>query len=462
VGALRSLRGRVALAATLAVAGVLVVIGAVAVASFANREHARVDEALRSRPIWRLVRALEVLHGEGRPFPFPRRDQGRGPPPGVPGVGPPGDYVRVVMHGEAVRSVDVPPGLPLPSAPGLRTVGAGGSRYRSLTHPLPGGGLLEVGTDLSAAEQRIAGLRRLLVLLGALGVAVAGALSWWLAGVALRPLRALRDAAGRVSSTQDLSTRLPAAGTATEVRELSASMNAMLARLQRSSAATDAALEATRRFAGDLGHELRTPMTALLARLGSLRRNPALDPHQRATTLEGAEGDADRAVRLLETLQTLARGDAGATLPRELVDLSAVTEAAVDAAGARHPAITWRLRQPPDDLVLDGWPDGLRALVENLLENAAQHGRRDGIVEVTLQPDGNQIVLTVDDDGSGVPDTERDWIFDRFARGQGASPSGSGLGLALVCQQARLHRGEVAVSDSPLGGARFRVDLPSA
>jgi signal transduction histidine kinase len=451
----------VALAATLAVAAVLLVIGAVAVASFADREHARVDEALHSRAVGRLITALDLLHG-GRPFSFPGRHEGRGPFPGAPGLGPPGDYVRLIVGGEVLRSVDVPAGLPLPSGPGLRTVSVAGMRYRSLTRPLPGSRLLEVGTDLSAAEQRIAGLRRLLALLGGLGVAVAGALSWWLAGVALRPLRALRDTAGRVSTTQDLSTRLPAASAASEVGELSASINAMLARLQRSSAETEAALEATRRFAGDVGHELRTPMTALLARLGSLRRNPELAARERAATLEEAEGDAGRTVRLLETLQTLARGDAGAALPQEPVDLSAVVEAAVDAVRGRHPGITWRLRVPPDDVVLEGWPDGLRALVDNLLENAAQHGRRDGVVEVTLEPDAGQLVLIVDDDGPGVPGGERDRIFDRFARGEGAGPAGSGLGLALVRQQARLHRGEVAVSDSPLGGARFQVGLPTA
>jgi signal transduction histidine kinase len=461
VGALRSLRGRVALTATLSVAAVLIVIGAVAMASFADREHARVDEALHSRAVGRLIRALDVPPGGG-PFSLHRRDEGHVPFPGPPGVGPPGHYVRLIVGGEVVRSVDVPAGLPLPSAPGLRSVSVGGKRYRSLTRPLPGGGLLEAGSDLSAAEQRIAGLRRLLALLGALGVGVAGALSWWLAGVALRPLRGLREAAGRVSTTQDLSTRLPAAGAASEVGELSASINAMLARLQRSSAETEAALEATRRFAGDVGHELRTPMTALLARLGSLRRNPELDARERATTLGDAEGDADRAVRLLESLQTLARGDAGAGLPREPVDLSAVVEAAIDAARGRHPGITWRLRESPDELALEGWPDGLRALVDNLLENAAQHGRRDGLVEVTLKPDGGQLVLTVDDNGPGVPAAERERIFDRFARGQGAGPGGSGLGLALVRQQARLHRGEVVVSDSPLGGARFRVGLPAA
>jgi two-component system, OmpR family, sensor histidine kinase PrrB len=243
------------------------------------------------------------------------------------------------------------------------------------------------------------------------------------------------------------------------VSELAASINSMLGRLERSASETDAALEATRRFAGDAGHELRTPMTALQANPGTLRRNPDLSPSDRRAALAGAEREAERAARLLEMLQTLARGDAGAALPRESVDLPALTESAVEAARSRHPDVTWHLKAPRGELRVTGWPDGLRALVDNLLENAARHGRPGGEVRTELAANGAALVLTVDDDGAGVEASERERIFERFRRGNGARTDGSGLGLALVRQQARLHGGEVSISDSPLGGARFRVSL---
>jgi two-component system sensor histidine kinase PrrB len=459
VRAVRSLRGRVALLATLAVAGVLLAVGATAVASFADRERARVDDALEARPVGALVRALEPAPGGADQLPVP--PPGPGPPPrlGPEALRPEGEYIRLVGGGRVARSVDTPDGLPAPDEPGVRTLRAGGERYRSLTRQGPGGVLLEVGTTLKPAEDRIASLRNRVLVLGLLGVGLVAGISWWLAGLALRPLGALRDAAGRVTTTRDLSSRLPAADAPEEVAELSGSVNAMLGRLERSAAATDAALDATRRFAGDAGHELRTPMTALRANLGALRRNPELSAAERAALLQDAEREAERAARLLEVLQTLARGEAGAALPREEVDLSALAEAAVEAARSRHPDVGWHLDAPADELRLAGWPDGLRALLDNLLENAARHGRPGGEVRATLARDGGAVSLTVDDDGPGVEESERERIFERFARGNGARGEGSGLGLALVRQQARLHGGEASVSEGPLGGARFRVRL---
>lgn len=445
-----------ALASTLAVAGVLFVVGAVAVASFTERERSRVDEALEARPVLPLLHAVEGPPGPDPlgPAPVPAP----GPSLGSPVLRAPGEYVRLIAEDQVLRSVDAPAGLPLPAEPGLRTLSHDGRDYRSLTRPIHGA-LLEVGTDLGASEERIDGLRRVVVFVGALGVALAGGLSWWLAGLALRPLAGLRAAAAQVSTTRDLSTRLPQDGAPTEVEDLSRGINAMLSRLERSADETEAALEATRRFAADAGHELRTPMTALRARLGALRRHPRLEAQERHATLEEAERDAGRTVRLLDALQTLARGDAGAVLPRERVELSSLVERALDAARSRHPEIDWRLRTLVDELTVDGWPDGLRALVDNLLENAARHGRSAGVVEVGLAADGDAVVLSVDDDGPGVPVGERERIFARFARGDHAREEGSGLGLALVRQQAALHGGEVSVSESRLGGAHFLVRL---
>jgi two-component system sensor histidine kinase PrrB len=101
----------------------------------------------------------------------------------------------------------------------------------------------------------------------------------------------------------------------------------------------------------------------------------------------------------------------------------------------------------------------LRALIDNVLENAARHGRTGGMVETMLSRRDGAVSLTVDDDGPGVPPDQRERIFERFARGPDSRTDGSGLGLALVRQQARLHGGEVSVSSGPLGGARFEVSL---
>jgi two-component system sensor histidine kinase PrrB len=141
------------------------------------------------------------------------------------------------------------------------------------------------------------------------------------------------------------------------------------------------------------------------------------------------------------------------------VDLGEIVDTAVATARGRDPERVIEFSAPDTGLELDGWPDGLRLLVENLLDNAINHGR--GRVRVELDRDGSAsgLELSVHDEGPGVPESERGLIFQRFARGAAAGSSGTGLGLALVAQQAALHGGEVEVGDSPLGGARFTVRL---
>ena len=108
-----------------------------------------------------------------------------------------------------------------------------------------------------------------------------------------------------------------------------------------------------------------------------------------------------------------------------------------------------------------GWEPGLRLLADNLVENAVRHGRAGGEIRVTLDParageDGGAL-LTVDDDGPGIPDADRARIFAPFARLESTNGEGSGLGLALVEQQVRHHGARIDVGESPLGGARFSV-----
>lgn len=299
-----------------------------------------------------------------------------------------------------------------------------------------------------ASRLALAGLG-VLVLVGATGLA--------LGGLALRPLERLRGTAERVASTRDLATRLPRGEGPEEVDALAGSLNAMLERLERSARRTEAALEDSRRFAADAGHELRTPLTSIKANLDVLARSTNLSARQRRIMADVAR-EQGRLAALLDGLQRLARGDAAEAVPRERLDLADVVDAAVAHASARHPRAVIAF-SGPDEVLIDGWADGLRLLVDNLLDNALRHGRPDGRVEVTLALDGGAARLTVDDDGPGVPVADRQRVFERFARGAGATAPGSGLGLALVAQQAAVHGGAVTIEDAPGGGARVTVRL---
>lgn len=456
---LGSLRGRVAIVATVAVAAVLVLVGAGALASFAEREQERIDESLVARPAPELARALR----EAGDLPgAPRRPGAEAPPGsrfGPPVLRPRDEYVRLIVDGEVERELDVPEGLPVPTGPGARTLSTDGDDYRSLAREIAPGVLIEAGVDLAESQQRVAELRDRLVLIGLAGIVLVAGLAWWLAGLALRPLARLREAAGTVSTTDDLSNRIDPGAGPTEVEELTESINSMLERLEASSAETSEALEATRRFAADAGHELRTPMTSLRANLDLLRRNQDMDPVELEAALAQMDREAARMVRMLGTLQALARGDSAEALPRERVELTGVVGAAVESARRRHPDITWSFEAPAGEVEVEGWPDGLAAVADNLLENAARHGREQGTVVASVSREGDRAVLTVDDDGPGIPAAARERAFERFRRGDVAGAEGSGLGLALVRQQAGLHGGDAVAEESPAGGARFRVWL---
>jgi two-component system, OmpR family, sensor histidine kinase PrrB len=291
-------------------------------------------------------------------------------------------------------------------------------------------------------------------------LALVGAAGFWLASVALRPLAALRATAERVASTRDLATRLPQGKGPEEVESLAGSLNAMLARLQQSTAQTEATLEASRRFAAEAGHELRTPLTSMNMNLEVLSRSPRLAPEERQIMAD-VQREQGRLLALIEGLQRLARGDAAEAVPREVLNLADVVDASVANARARHPGATITLTSP-DEVTLEGWPDGLRLLVDNLLDNALRHGRTDGHVAVALAQADGATTLTVDDDGPGIPTDERQAVFARFARGRGTRAPGSGLGLALVAQQAAVHGGAAHVDEGPLGGARVTVQLARA
>jgi two-component system, OmpR family, sensor histidine kinase PrrB len=352
-----------------------------------------------------------------------------------------GDAV-ILRSGERLLDGPAPP-------PGLRTIEREGERLRVLVVPLRRAGLgdlarLEAASSLGELEERQAALDRRLVLFGAIALLVA-TLGAYLASVrVLGPLRRLRVAARGVAAEEDLAVRVPERDGPAEVRELAASINEMLARLQQAGAARERALAATRRFALDAGHELRTPLTTVQASLSALRRHADMPAAQRAELVADALAEQRRLVQLLDGLQAYARGEASAAA-HEDVDLA---EIAADVA-REHPDADVRL--PDHPVPVRGWAPGLRLIVSNLVANALLHG---GGAQVRL--DGH--TLTVDDRGPGIPPDQRERVFEPFARLDGAGGrEGSGLGLALVAQQVREHGAEIAIGDAPGGGARFTV-----
>jgi signal transduction histidine kinase len=447
----RSLRGRLTLGITLVLAVALAAAGAVVSRYVDRSERAALDDRLKRTAELSRETALRAVQS-ALPSNDRRIDQV---------LSATGTSLRILLgKGVVLASGQAPPGNDRRRPrDGLHTFSAGGERYRSYALGLDRaslGGLaqLEVTTGLQGLEDRQQELNTRLFAFGAAALLLAGLGVWFAANLVLRPLRRLRAATSNIASTEDLDRRLPGDDGPAELRSLAASFNDMLARLGRSAADRERALAATRRFAADAGHELRTPLTSVQATLSALHRHPDVAPQQRAELLRDALGEQRRLVGLLDGLQALARGDAP-VLERTEVDLAELVASMVDAAAGRHPTIAWTSDLPEEAVSVLAWEPGLRILVDNLLENAARHGRSDGAVHVSLDPAGP--VLVVDDDGPGVADDERARIFEPFVRAAGTTAPGSGLGLALVSQQVRAHGAEISVQRSALGGARFSV-----
>jgi two-component system sensor histidine kinase PrrB len=444
-----SLRARITLAALLALALVGTLAGVLLLAAVERDGRNAVDEDLRER-----VRQV-AREGPGPRF-GPGPGRGRGREPLLAGSG---SFVQVAFGGEVVeQGGDVPAGAPgVPEAEGLATIDIGGRPWRSLTVALggPQDVQLQVLSSLDPVEERVASIRGLVIGLGLAALALTGLAAWAFTSLAVRPLARLQEGAARVSGAEDLSTPLPDREGPVEVRSLAAALNEMLARLRAST-------EATRRFAADAGHELRTPLTSLRANLDALARNPGLDEAQRQALVAEMTAGQERIVHLLEGLQALARGEAADAIPREDVELGDLVDAAVYGAGRRHPGVRFELEEQIGGATLHGWESGLRLLVDNLLDNAALHGRAGGRVRVGLAHDGDTLVVRVEDDGPGIRPAERERVLEPFARGQRATAPGTGLGLAIVAQQVALHGGTLQLGESALGGLAVEARFPFA
>jgi len=375
-----------------------------------------------------------------------------------------GTSLRLTLGATELSRTGTPPPTPPAKRDGLRTLEVKGKRYRAYTTSIEPalGARLEVTSRLERIERRQRELDRNLMLLGGLALLIASTGTFLFANLLLRPLRRLRRLTASIAGDEDLDRRIPADEGPGELRALAASFDAMLTRLARSSADRERALEATRRFAADAGHELRTPLTSVQANLSSLRRHPDLPVERRGELLDDALGEQRRLVALLDGLQALARGDA-APLEYTRVDLAELLDHTLEAARSRHPATHWEAELPDEPVEVEGWEPGLRLVLDNLVENAAHHGRPGGTVHIGLRGDGGGADLVVEDDGPGIPAGERGRVFEPFARLDGTTVPGSGLGLALVAQQARHHGAQIELDDSEaLGGARFRVHFAPA
>lgn len=366
---------------------------------------------------------------------------------------PAGNLVRTVRTGD--HTVSTPSDITLPELPvGYATATINGVRYRVRTFTA-GAATVALGAPLAEAEVRINQLHwRVLLICGAVivGTFVVGSVMWV---IMINPFRLLAQQA-RAINAQSNPDEVQVHGV-WEAVEIAEAVEGMLARIGDEQQRTKDALDSARDFASVASHELRTPLTAMRTNLEVLS-TLELPANQREEVLADLIRTQSRIEATLSALERLAQGQTITTDDFVPVDITELLDRAAHDAERTYPDLKVSLLPSPTLLML-GLPTGLRLAVDNAIANAVKHGRAEHVqLSAVSSRDGVQIA--VDDDGTGVPEHERTSVFERFSRGSTASHSGSGLGLALVAQQAELHRGTASLHASPLGGARLLLALP--
>jgi signal transduction histidine kinase len=435
-----SVRARITVLATIVVAFVLLLAGIGLLAQHRRALTEVLDESLGQR-------AAEIAA---------QRDDRR---PVLTGLGDDDAFAQVVGTDGSQRvlasSANVSREEPAvdPSSPGVSTVDdipQTDGAYRVLVHEAAGEVVI-VGSPTDDIDDSVAALRRSLAVALPIVVLALAAVLWWLTGRALRPVEAIRSEVAEIGA-RDLHRRVPVPASDDEVARLARTMNDMLERV-------DDANRRQQRFLADASHELRSPLTRMRTELEVDLAHPdgadLLVTH--ASVLEETIGLQRLADDLLVVARADERGGEGESVAVDLDD--------VVLRVARRLRADDRVRVDLSRVSAGrvmGDREQLTRVVGNLADNAVRHA--DSVVTFALAEQDGQVLLVVEDDGPGVPEVDRERIFERFARVDSARSSddgGTGLGLAIARDLAERHGGTL-VLDSNAGGARFVLTLPGA
>jgi heavy metal sensor kinase len=316
---------------------------------------------------------------------------------------------------------------------------------------------VEMGGPADDAVETLHDFRSYLLMFAPLLLLVAAGGGYWLSRRALSPVDALVRTAREVSGT-NLSSRLQKLETGDELQRLSDTLNEMLDRIE-------AAFQRITQFTADASHELRTPVSLIRTEAElALRRSRGEAEYKES--LRHILLEAERTTALIEQLLSMARADSGReTLHLEPVDLRQTLRGVVDGwqqvATIRNLQFSASLDAP--DFSVMGDETLLRRLADILLDNAFKYTPSPGSVHLSLEPQGENALIRVQDSGVGIPEEEQGKIFERFYRvdkARSRAQGGAGLGLAIAHWIVTQHGGSIQVESRPGQGSTFRVELP--
>ncbi len=357
----------------------------------------------------------------------------------------------------------------------VRTIDIDGlGSYRVIgLHPRHGGPqTIVTGLPTRHVDNTLLWVLGMFCAVGALALIGATVVGVWIIRRQLAPLSrvsaAARDVADRELDRGEV--QLPAeivhvdpVAAHTEVGQLGSALNRMLDRVAGALAARHASETRIRQFVADASHELRTPLAAIRGYTELAQRKSDQLPEDVAHAMNRVESETARMTRLVEDMLLLARLDAGRPLEMETVDLSQLVVDAVSDAHVAGPDHDWSLDLPDEPVTIEGDPARLHQVLVNLLANARTHTPAGTSVTIALSADSDATVISIADDGPGIPRTLQPEVFERFARGDSSrsrQAGSTGLGLAIVAAVVKAHSGTISVDSRP-GATVFTVRLPA-
>ena len=313
---------------------------------------------------------------------------------------------------------------------------------------------------LTAVEATLTSLTQAIIV-GVLTVTIIGALAaWFLVWRAFRPMRAMIASATRIADGET-DHRLPTHSPGTEIGDLTHSMNVMIDSLAAALAEAAASEDRLRTFVSDASHEIRTPLTVIRGYSELVaRRSDELGEQDRAA-LARIESESMRLDRLVTQLLALEAHRARTADEREIIDLGGLTEISFADLAVLDPDRPVSVTTVPAEV----WavPDDLRLVLGNLAQNLVRHTPPESPATVSVTDDGETVTLIVDDAGPGIPAARRISLLDPGStRHRSSSTEGFGLGLRIMVEAVEQSDGTMELSDSPMGGLRVMIRLPSA
>lgn len=338
----------------------------------------------------------------------------------------------------------------------------GRSRFRVVAVANSDGTSTVVGLSLASSDATVGRLELITIIAAAVVLALLGVLAMVLVGLGLRPLRTVELTAERISGG-DLSGRVPPGNPRTEVGRLAATLNVMLGQIEWAFAERARSETTLRQFIADASHELRTPLTTVRGYAEVVNRGALTTEEDRRHAMRRIESEAARMSGLVEDLLLLAYLDQQRPLFTGLVDLAPLVKDTVADARARAPQRRVESDVPEQPVTVNVDADRMRQVLGNLLSNALVHTPETARVRVGLTAVADEAVITVADDGPGVPGEALDHLFERFYRadpGRSRARGGTGLGLSIVAAVVAASGGTVTCTSELGEGSTFTMRLP--